>query len=127
MRRRERRGDGVPKGVLHIARELPSREEATRFMHEEGLPPATLETRYACGGEVRYVIFRSANGFVTYCFERLCFLDAEEYRHSAVPAVWQPMREGLCKPVYASLRDVRRQIVFEPEYRMYFAHDGEET
>ena len=127
MQRKGSRGEEPAKKILHIARELPSREEVTRFMHDEMLPAGTLETHYACGGEVRYVIFRSANGFVTYCFERLCFLDAEEYRHSAVPAVWQPMCEGLCKPVYASLRDVRRQIVFEPEYRMYFAHDGEET
>lgn len=118
MRRRD--GGEAPKRVLHIARELPSREEAVRFMHDEGLPPETLETHYACGGEVRCVIFRSAKGYVTYCFERLCFLDAEEYRHSAVPAVWQPMPEGACQPVYTSLRDLKRQLIFEPEYRTYF-------
>ena len=124
MQRKGSRGEEPAKKVLHIARELPSREEVTRFMHDEMLPAGTLETHYACGGEVRCVIFRSAGGYVTYCFERLCFLDAEEYSHSAVPAVWQPLQEGGLKPIYTSVRDLRRQLIFEPEYRMYFGKNN---
>lgn len=124
MRRKGRIREEVPPKALHIPREFPSREEAARFMHDEMLPPGTLETRYACGGEVRCVIFRSANGYMTYQFERLYFLDAEEYRHSAVPAVWQPLQEGLYKPVYTSLRDLRRQLAFEPVYRTYFGKNN---
>ena len=62
MQRKGSRDEEPAKKVLHIARELPSREEVTRFMHDEMFPVGTLETHYACGGEVRCVIFRSAGG-----------------------------------------------------------------
>ena len=45
-----------PKKVLHIERELPSREEAVRFMYDEGLPSGTMETMYSSDGEKRCVI-----------------------------------------------------------------------
>ena len=110
-----------PKKVLHIERELPSREEAVRFMHDEGLPSGTMETMYSSDGEKRCVIFRSEKGFMTFCFERLRFLTEEEYRHSAVPARWEPMAGTRAKPVYTSLRDLKKQLACEPEYKTHFA------
>ena len=118
-----KKGNTSPKKVLHIERELPTREEAVRFTHDEGLPPGTMETMYSSDGEVRCVIFRSPNGFVTYQFERLMFFDAEEYRRSPLPACWQPFSEACAKPVYTSLRDLKKQLVFDPEYLTYFSAD----
>ena len=120
--RHGRKKEGTsPKKVLHIERELPTREETVQFMRDEGLPPQTLETDYSQDGEVRCVIFRSPNGFVTYQFERLMFFDAEEYRRSPLPACWQPFSEAYAKPVYTSLRDLKKQLVFDPEYLTYFS------
>lgn len=116
-----KKGNTSPKKVLHIERELPTREETVLFMRDEGLPPQTLETDYSQDGEVRCVIFRSPNGFVTYQFERLIFFDAEEYRRSPLPACWQPFSEAYAKPVYTSLRDLKKQLVFDPEYLTYFS------
>ncbi len=116
-----KKGNTSPKKVLHIERELPTREETVQFMRDEELPPQTLEADYSQDGEVRCVIFRSPNGFVTYQFERLMFFDAEEYRRSPLPACWQPFSEAYAKPVYTSLRDLKKQLVFDPEYLTYFS------
>ena len=61
------------------------------------------------------------------CGKRLVYLTnnssktEEEYRHSAVPARWEPMAETRAKPVYTSLRDLKKQLACEPEYKAYFA------
>lgn len=118
---KRKKGETSPKKVRHIEREFPSRGEIVAFMRDEELPAQTVEAAYTPDGEMRYVIFRTAGGFFTYRFERLLVFGEEEYRHSAAPAVWQPFPEQATVGVYASVRDLKKQIVFEPEYRTYFA------
>lgn len=119
---RRKKAGAFPKQVLHIGREFPSREEIVRFMRDEGLPAGTLETLYTADGEVRCVIFRTASGYVSYCFERLAVFDEEAYRHSAAPGVWQPFPAPYAVPVYTSLRDLKRELVRAPEYLTYFGN-----
>lgn len=115
----ERRAQEAPPP--RPVRVLAAREEVARAMRWRGLEGLdVLELFLSPNGEVRCILFRS-KGFLSYCFERLVFLEGEEGARAGVPAVWQPFGGELPKPMYADLRDLKKELAYEPIFRSYIA------
>ena len=80
---------------------------------------------FSADGAHRFVVLKSANGFLTYRYESLHLLDEDELRYlpeGALPAYWQTKDIGNV-PVFDDIKNLMRELKAEPAYKAFFGEE----
>ncbi|MDE6058558.1 MAG: hypothetical protein K2G44_00745 [Clostridia bacterium] len=132
FKRKKNRGEALPSWgplIERGERTLPSREEIVEMMCRERLDDTenekVLNVIYSRDKWYRYVIVKSAKGFYTYYLEKIELFD--EYDLGCIPAddapaYWESA-DNATKHVFATVDELMRELVVEPEYKAFFETD----
>ena len=108
---------------------MPAWETIVEMMHDQQLdsfPAEVVNVIYSKDNAKRYIILKNENGVFTYLLEEIYQHDEYEWRlivsHDYIlPAMWVPSGKTARKSLFATEKELIKEIKTEPVYRQYFA------
>lgn len=107
---------------------LKSRDEIVGEMYgkdEDCVDGKVLKVIYSSDKSKRVIFYLSDKGYVSYIFENLHIFDEEEILYFSRVNYWDLSGSGRNKSLYATLEEAMKQVIYEPEFKAYFAEDDE--